>query len=104
MEPHLCVRTLKHKPTWQPYSEEAAGFDMVPKPLEIVSCDYPLSSDPVEPIQMGGRVLRLVLSRGEAGGRESSKEFITRALGEETGRKEGKEGRRNANHSNNSVY
>lgn len=46
MEPHLCVRTLKHKPTWQPYSEEAAGFDMVPKTLEIlfpVTTHYPLT-------------------------------------------------------------
>lgn len=39
---------------------------------------------------MGGRVLRLVLGRGEAGDREISEEFIAITLGKEIGRMKGR--------------
>lgn len=39
---------------------------------------------------MGGRVLRLALGRGEAGGREISEELIAITLGKEIGRMEGR--------------
>lgn len=81
MKAHPYVQSLRHNPT-----QKLLGLTWSLSALRLF-CHYPVSSDPIK--DTNGRVLRLVLSRGEAGGRESSKEFIALMLGKEIGRKKG---------------